>query len=84
MATGLTCGFYELYNVNVYYVTPSGRAWIVASCDDLGPDPREIDPADIPDGVVPVDDLLTPEEAIGHVERIQEVSGEHLLEGHDD
>jgi hypothetical protein len=47
MAT-LTGGYYAI-DGEVYYVTPSGRAWIIASVDhEAGRGPEEIDPADIP------------------------------------
>jgi hypothetical protein len=72
-------GFYGT-NDSTYYLSQSGRAWIVQS-DDLGPDdPVPIDPERIPDGAVPVDELMTPDEAIGHMRRIESVSDERLIE----
>ena len=79
----LDAGFYATDD-ETYYVTPMGRVWIVASADDLGTgdDPKEILPADLPaaDTLRSVEDLLTPDECIGHCERIEAVSGERLIE----
>lgn len=77
--TTLKSGFYGT-NVETYYVTPTGRAWIVQSDDDLGTlDPVEIAADRLPSDARPVDDLVTPEEAIDHCRRIEAVSGEVLV-----
>lgn len=79
----LEAGFYGA-GAEIYYVAPSGRVWIVASEDDLGTGgaPLEILPTDLPaaEAIQPLDDLLTPEEAIDHCRRIEAVSGEELIE----
>lgn len=74
----LKTGFYA-NDVDTFYVTPSGRAWLVGSDDDL-PGVKEIKPEDLPSDIEPADDILTPDEAIKHCEDIQAESGEILIE----
>lgn len=69
-------------DVETYYISPSGRAWIIQSEDDLGTDdPVEILASDIPDSATMVDGLMTPREAILQLRRIEAVSGEKLIDG---
>jgi hypothetical protein len=61
-------GFYGT-DSETYYVADSGRAWIVQSVDDLGTQaPIE---ADLPGDARPCDELVTPDEAIEHLRRIE-------------
>jgi hypothetical protein len=76
MATQAT-GFYATTD-EVFYVAPSGRAWIVSSPDLDGI--KEIDPAGLPASAVAACDLLTPDEALDYCRQIQEESGETLIE----
>lgn len=68
-------GFYGNDN-EVFYFTPTGRVWLVASADDL-PEVREV--FEVPSDFVSLDQLITPEEAIEYCRQIQEASGEILL-----
>ena len=71
-------GFYATHHEQ-YYITPGGRAWVVASVDDLGTDaPVEI--GLIPRNAKRIDDLLTPAERIEHCRRV-EAAGEVALPG---
>lgn len=71
-------GFYGT-DEEVYYLAPSGRTWIVASADDLGPgEVTEI--ASVPEGATEVGDLLTPEESIAYCRAVERESGEKLIE----
>lgn len=68
-------GFYG-NTTEVFYFTPSGRVWLVASEDEL-PEPREV--SRIPADIEKIDQMVTPEEAINYCQQIQELSGEILL-----
>jgi hypothetical protein len=71
-------GFYGT-DSETYYVTSHGRVWCVGS-DGLGPDaPWEVKPRLLPREAIAVDHLLTPEEMVAHLRRIEGVSGEHLI-----
>ena len=75
MATATkTAGFYGT-EIETFYATPAGRAWIVASPDFDGI--REID--GIPDGAASLDGLIDPAEAIGYCQQVQDESGEVLI-----
>jgi hypothetical protein len=78
----LDTGFHS-DGVNTYYVSPKGRIWVVQSEEDLSCDgPVERLAADLDDvNFQPVNDLLTPDEALGHCRRIEEISGETLIGG---
>jgi hypothetical protein len=71
-----TTGFYAT-DTDVFYVTPSGRIFLVAS-DDSGSSVEEMD--EMPQGATPADSLLTPQECISHCRRVEVASGEKLIE----
>ena len=76
-AAARPAGFYATYHEQ-YYVTPGGRAWVVASIDDLGTEaPVEI--GLMPRYARPIGGLLTPAECIEHCRRIEAVCDEVLL-----
>ena len=68
-------GFYAT-PTDVFYLAPSGRSWLVASDDG----PESVSEVAIPDHAAPCDDLLSPDEAIEHCRRVEEASGEVLVE----
>jgi hypothetical protein len=72
-----TTGFYATTD-EVFYVAPSGRAWVVSSPDRDGI--KEIDPAGLPALAVEAGDLLTPDEALDYCRQVQDESGETLIE----
>jgi hypothetical protein len=69
-------GFYGT-DSGTYYVTPSGRAWVVQG-DDLIEYPREIEA--VPAGALPVDGLMDPDQAVDFLRAIEYWSGETLIE----
>ncbi len=69
-------GFYA-NSADTFYVTPTGRMWLVASDDDL-PAVREVDEIETVD-LSEVGSLLTPAECIGYCRQIEAASGEALL-----
>lgn len=75
--TTKTAGFYA-NEIEVFFVTPAGRAWIVSSPDFDGI--REIDPADLPSDAGEIDHSLTPEEYFEYLEQVEAEGGEALLE----
>jgi hypothetical protein len=74
-ATKPKCGFYA-NDTETYYVTPSGRIWIVTSEDDL---PDVAERVSMPDDATLVDELLTPDECVGYCRQIEAVSSEKLI-----
>lgn len=71
-ATKRTGGFYAT-DEEVFYITPSGRSWIVASPDG-GPDPEEIKVSDIPEDATEVDNSLTGDEQAEYMRAVEVVS----------
>jgi hypothetical protein len=67
------CGFYS-NNVDIFYVTPAGRTWLVANPDGGPLEEQDQMPAD----VEPIDGLMDPTEAIAYCEAIEAESGEKL------
>lgn len=82
MTTKLSTGFYAT-DTDTYYVTPSGRIWVVQSEDDLGTD-APVEVREVPEGAIEADDLMTHDEAIEHCRRIEVEGGESLIEGETD
>jgi hypothetical protein len=76
MTTSKTSGFYG-NGADLFYVTPTGRVWIVASVDD-SPGVTETD--ELPEDVENLDKMLTAQEAIDYCLQVQEESGEVLIE----
>lgn len=76
--TTLKTGFYGTDSETIY-VTPAGRIWIVASADDIGPDPVELQSSDMPVTALASDHLMTPDEAMDAIGRIEATSGETIL-----
>lgn len=69
-------GFYATAT-DLWYLTPAGRVWLIGS-DDMVPD-EPVQYQRLPRNATSADDLLTPDESIGHCRRIEAEGDEVLL-----
>ena len=78
----LEAGFYGT-DSDVYYVTPSGRAFLVATNDtiDLSNGPREVSVAGVAKSAEPISPrLMEPEEVARWLKDVEDETGETLVE----